>query len=51
MGLYGRGNGQLRAYCVLKRQDWKGGIRRMGLVDYQTLEPDNDLLAGMVHAA
>ncbi len=44
-------NGQLRAYCVLKRQDWKGGIRRMGLVDYQTLEPDNDLLAGMVHAA
>lgn len=44
-------HGQLRAYCVFKRQDGKEGIRRMRLVDYQTLEPDTDLLAGMLQAA
>jgi hypothetical protein len=44
-------NSQLRAYCVLKRQDGNDGIRRMRLVDYQTLEPDTDFLAGMLQAA
>jgi hypothetical protein len=44
-------NGQLRAYCVLKRQGGSDPIRRMRLVDYQTLEGDAGLLAGMLRAA
>jgi hypothetical protein len=44
-------NGLLRAYCVLNRQDWGRGVRRMRLVDYQTLEPDVDLLPALLQAA
>ena len=33
------------------RQDSSEGIRRMRLVDYQTLEPESDLLAGMLQAS
>jgi hypothetical protein len=43
--------GLVRAYCILKRQDTPQGMRRMRLVDYQTLEPDNDLLGGLLQAA
>jgi hypothetical protein len=43
--------GLLRAYCVLKRQDLRQGVRRMRLVDYQTLETDTDLLPGLLQAA
>jgi hypothetical protein len=43
--------GLLRAYGVLNRQDWRQGVRRMRLVDYQTLEPDADLLPGLLGAA
>jgi hypothetical protein len=42
---------RLRAYCVLNRQDWGRGVRRMRLIDYQTLEPDTDLLPGLLRAA
>ena len=44
-------NGLLRAYCVLNRQDWRQGVRRMRLIDYQTLEPDVDLLPELLQAA
>ena len=38
-------------YCVLKRQDGNAGIPRMRLVDYQSLEPETDFLAGMLPLA
>ncbi len=44
-------NGRLRAYCILKRHDQPGGIRRMRLVDYQTLEPDQDFLPSLLQSA
>jgi hypothetical protein len=45
-------NGLLRAYAVFKRQDHQpSGLRRMRLVDYQTLEPKNDLLSSLLHHA
>ncbi len=44
-------NGLLRAYCVLNRQDRGQGVRRMRVVDYQTLEPDVDLLPELLQAA
>jgi hypothetical protein len=44
-------NRLLRAYCVLNRQDWGRGVRRMRLIDYQTLESDIDLLPGLLRAA
>ena len=45
-------NGLLRAWCILKRQDHPpSGLRRMRLVDFQTLEPDKDLLSPLIHAA
>jgi len=44
-------NGVMRAYGILKRHDGADGIRRMQLVDYQTLEPDEDLLPGLLHGA
>jgi hypothetical protein len=44
-------NGLLRAYCVLMRLDTQRGLRRMRLVDYQTLEPDTDLLPGLLGLA
>lgn len=44
-------NGLLRAFCVFKRQDLRQGVKRMRLVDYQTLEPDVDLLPALLGAA
>jgi hypothetical protein len=44
-------NGLLRAYCVLNRQDRKQGVRRMRVIDYQTLESDVDLLPELLQAA
>jgi hypothetical protein len=44
-------NGLLRAYCVLHRQDWGQEGRRMRVIDYQTLEPDVDLLPGLLQPA
>jgi hypothetical protein len=44
--------GLLRAYCILKRQDHpQSGLVRMRLVDYQTLEPERDLLVDLLCAA
>ncbi len=41
--------GLLRAYCILKRQDHPpSGLVRMRLVDYQSLESDVDMLAGLL---
>jgi hypothetical protein len=40
-----------RAYAVLKRHDGNNGLRRMRLIDYQTLEPDSDLLPGLLRLA
>ena len=44
-------DGLLRAYGIFKRQDGNDGIRRMQLVDYQTLVPDEDLLPGLLQLA
>jgi hypothetical protein len=45
-------NGLLRAYGVFKRQDHQpSGLTRMRLVDYQTLEPENDLLPSLLQHA
>lgn len=44
-------NGLLRAYCVLSRQDWTTGFRRMRVVDYQTVDSDLDLLPALLQAA
>jgi hypothetical protein len=43
--------GLLRAYGILKRQDGGDGIRRMQLVDYQTFDPDEDYLPGLLQLA
>ncbi len=44
-------NRQLRAYCVLKRQYATRGVRRMRLVDYQSIEPDANLLPSLLQTA
>jgi hypothetical protein len=44
-------NALLRAYCVLIRHDRRQGVRRMRLIDYQTVERDDDLLPGLLRAA
>jgi hypothetical protein len=44
-------NRQLRAYCIFKRQDTAQEVRRMRLVDYQTIDPDVDLLPDLLRAA
>lgn len=46
-------DGVLRAYCILKRQDptHEQGIRRMRLVDYQSVDPQEDLLSPLVARA
>ena len=41
-------NGLLRAYCILKRPGGENGVRRMRLIDYQTVETDTDLLPGIL---
>jgi hypothetical protein len=43
--------GLLRAYCILKRQDRNDGVRRMQLVDYQSLDPCDELLPSLLRAA
>ncbi|HVS37776.1 MAG TPA: hypothetical protein VMS17_19620 [Gemmataceae bacterium] len=43
--------GLLRAYCILLRQDARQGVRRVRLIDYQTVDPDADLLPGLLGAA
>jgi hypothetical protein len=43
--------GVLRAYCIVKRQDPGERIRRLRLVDFQTLEPERDLLSGLLRSA
>jgi hypothetical protein len=45
-----RGN-LLCAYCVLKLHLRPSGVRSMKLVDFQTVEPDVDLLAGLLTVA
>ena len=44
-------NGRMSAYCIFKRQDPSQGIRRMRLIDFQTLEPDSDLLPPLIQRA
>jgi hypothetical protein len=44
-------NGLLRAWCVLNRQDWGQGGRRMRVIDYQSLEPPDHLLPGLLQPA
>jgi hypothetical protein len=44
-------NGLLRAYCVFKLQEPGEAVRRMRLVDYQTLDAEEDLLPGLLKAA
>lgn len=43
-------NGLLRAYCILKRAGVENGVRRLRLIDYQTVETDADLLPGILRA-
>ncbi|MBV8364242.1 MAG: hypothetical protein JO193_06730 [Candidatus Eremiobacteraeota bacterium] len=42
---------QLRAYCILKRQDDGSGLPRMRLIDYQAIDSDGDLLPVLLQAA
>lgn len=41
----------LRAYAIFKRQGPENGVRRMQLIDYQTLDTDEDLLPGLLQLA
>jgi len=43
--------GLLRGYCIFKRQEPDGLVRRMRLIDYQTLDVQDDLLPGLLKAA
>jgi hypothetical protein len=49
--LTARRNGQLRAYTVFERKDDGTEPRRMRLVDYQTIEPEAELLADLLALA
>lgn len=42
---------RIRAYCVLKQHHRPGGITSLKLVDFQTGEPETDLLSGLVPLA
>ena len=44
-------DGLIRAYCVLKQHHRPPGVRSMKIVDFQTVEPDTDLLPGLVRLA
>lgn len=44
-------NGMLRAYCVFKQHPREFDIRSMRLVDFQTAEPDDDLLSPLLRLA
>jgi hypothetical protein len=45
------GGGRIRAYCVLKQHLRPGGLRSMKIVDFQSVEPDVDLLPGLLRLA
>jgi hypothetical protein len=42
---------RIRAYCVLKQHHRPGALHSMKLVDFQTVEPDTDLLGGLLELA
>jgi hypothetical protein len=44
-------NGRLRAYAIFKRAGGSEELSRMRLVDFQTLEPETDLLPSLLGAA
>jgi len=44
-------NELLRGYCIFKRQDAPNNLRRMRLVDFQSIEPDANILNAVVDAA
>jgi hypothetical protein len=44
-------NGRLLAYCIFERKDSGQELRRMRLVDYQTIEQDADLLTDLLAVA
>jgi hypothetical protein len=44
-------NGRLRGYCIFKRQSTVDEIRRMRLVDYQSIDRDADLLPHFLELA
>jgi hypothetical protein len=44
-------NRQLRAYCIFKRHGATADVRRMRLVDYQTIDRDVDLLPDFLTVA
>jgi hypothetical protein len=44
-------DGLIRAYCVLKQHHRPPDVSSMKIVDFQTLEPDTDLLPGLLKPA
>ncbi len=44
-------NKQVRGYCIVRREYSTPGVRRMRLVDYQSIEPEVDLLPCLLGAA
>lgn len=42
---------RLRAYCIVARKDFPGELSRVRLIDYQTIEPEADLLRPLLAAA
>lgn len=44
-------NGLLRAYMIVKRHELAQPMRRMRVIDFQTLEAPEDLLPGLLRAA
>jgi hypothetical protein len=44
-------DGLIRAYCVLKQHHRPPDVSSMKIVDFQSLEPDTDLLPGLVKVA
>jgi hypothetical protein len=44
-------NGRIGAFCIFKRHDQAQGIRRMRLIDFQTIEPESDLLPALLKTA
>jgi hypothetical protein len=43
--------GLLRAFCVIRRQDRLQAVKRMRIVDYQTVDGERDLLPALLKAA
>lgn len=42
--------GRMRGYCILQLESWPGG-RKAVLIDYQSLDPEHDLLPGFLRTA